>query len=63
VRFVLGIDATKTLYELAGELPQNAWKTLVRRAKYVGDQINYPGRAQVNCLVRSQRGARRSLMM
>ena len=34
VRFVFGIDATKTLYELAGELPQNAWKTLVRRAKY-----------------------------
>jgi hypothetical protein len=34
VRFVLGIDATKTLYELAGELSQNAWKTLVRRAKH-----------------------------
>jgi hypothetical protein len=34
VRFVFGIDATKTLYVLAGELPQNAWKTLVRRAKH-----------------------------
>jgi hypothetical protein len=34
VRFVFGIDATKTLYALAGELPQDAWKTLVRRAKY-----------------------------
>jgi hypothetical protein len=34
VRFVLGIDATQTLYELAGDLPQHAWKTLVRRAKY-----------------------------
>jgi hypothetical protein len=34
VRFVFGIDATKTLYALAGELPPNAWKTLVRRAKY-----------------------------
>jgi hypothetical protein len=35
VRFVFGIDAMKNLYELAGELPQNAWKTLVRRAKHV----------------------------
>src|SRR5664279_3005068 len=35
VRFVFGIDALKNLYELAGELPQNAWKTLVRRAKHV----------------------------
>jgi len=34
VRFVFGIDATKTLYALAGELPQDAWKTLVRRAKH-----------------------------
>jgi hypothetical protein len=34
VRFVFGIDATKTLYALAGELPPNAWKTLVRRAKH-----------------------------
>jgi hypothetical protein len=34
VKFVFGIDATKKLYELAGELPQNAWKTLVRRAKH-----------------------------
>jgi hypothetical protein len=35
VRFVFGIDAMKNLYELAGELPPNAWKTLVRRAKHV----------------------------
>jgi hypothetical protein len=34
VRFVFGIDATKKLYELAADLPENAWKTLVRRAKY-----------------------------
>ncbi len=33
VKFVFGIDATKRLYELAGELPPDAWKTLVRRAK------------------------------
>jgi hypothetical protein len=33
VRFVFGIDATKNLYALAGDLPQNAWKTLVRREK------------------------------
>ena len=35
VKFVFGIDATKGLYELAAELPENAWKTLVRRAKHV----------------------------
>jgi hypothetical protein len=34
VRFIFGIDATPKLYELAGELPPDAWKTLVRRAKY-----------------------------
>jgi len=34
VKFVFGIDAMKRLYELAGELPPNAWKTLVRRAKH-----------------------------
>jgi hypothetical protein len=34
VRFVFGIDATKKLYALAADLPQNAWKTLVRRAKH-----------------------------
>ena len=34
VQFVFGIDATKTLYALAGELPPEAWKTLVRREKY-----------------------------
>ena len=34
VKFVFGIDAMKNLYELAGELPQNAWKTLVRRPKH-----------------------------
>jgi len=35
VGFVFGIDATKTLYALAGELSQNAWKTLVRQVKHV----------------------------
>ena len=35
VGFVFGIDATPTLYERASELPQNAWKTLVRREKHV----------------------------
>ena len=35
VKFVFGIDATKRLYELAAELPEDAWKTLVRRAKHV----------------------------
>jgi hypothetical protein len=35
VQFVFGIDATPTLYDRAGELPQNAWKTLVRPAKHV----------------------------
>jgi hypothetical protein len=34
VQFVFGIDATATLYEIAGNLPPNAWKTLTRRAKY-----------------------------
>lgn len=34
VKFVFGIDATKTLYVRAGELPREAWKTLVRREKY-----------------------------
>jgi hypothetical protein len=33
VQFVFGIDATKKLYELAGDLPPNAWKTLARRVK------------------------------
>jgi hypothetical protein len=34
VRFVFGIDATPTLYELAENLPQNAWKELPRRTKH-----------------------------
>jgi hypothetical protein len=34
VRFVFGIDATTKLYALAGDLPPEAWKTLVRRPKY-----------------------------
>ena len=34
VRFVFGIDATQTLYARAGDLSKNAWKTLLRRAKY-----------------------------
>jgi hypothetical protein len=33
VKFVFGIDATRRLYELAGELPPDAWKMLVRRVK------------------------------
>lgn len=35
VRFIFGIDATSKLYELAGELPPEAWKMLVRRVKHV----------------------------
>ena len=34
MKFVFGIDATKRLYELAGELPPDAWKTLLRPAKH-----------------------------
>jgi hypothetical protein len=34
VKFVFGIDAMKNLYELAAELPPDAWKTLVRRTKH-----------------------------
>jgi hypothetical protein len=34
VRFVFGIDAMTNLYQLAEDLPHNAWKVLVRRAKY-----------------------------
>ena len=34
VRFVFGIDAMANLYERAENLPKNAWKVLVRRAKY-----------------------------
>jgi hypothetical protein len=34
VRFVFGIDAMTNLYQLAENLPQNAWKVLVRRAKH-----------------------------
>jgi len=33
-RFVFGIDATDKLYELAGELPPEAWKVLTRRVKH-----------------------------
>jgi len=33
VKFVFGIDATAKLYELAGELPPEAWKVLARRVK------------------------------
>ena len=35
VRFIFGIDATDKLYELAGELPAEAWKVLQRRVKHV----------------------------
>jgi hypothetical protein len=34
VKFVFGLDAMPKLYELAGELPPEAWKTLVRRERY-----------------------------
>jgi hypothetical protein len=34
VKFVFGIDATPTLYDLAANLPPEAWKTLVRPAKH-----------------------------
>jgi hypothetical protein len=33
VTFTFGIDATKSLYGRAADLPENAWKTLVRRAR------------------------------
>ena len=31
VQFVFGIDAIAKLYELAENLPENAWKVLARR--------------------------------
>jgi hypothetical protein len=34
VRFIFGIDATSTLYQLAETLPKDAWKELHRRPKY-----------------------------
>ena len=34
VRFIFGIDAMPNLYEIAENLPENAWKVLRRRAKY-----------------------------
>jgi len=34
VRFIFGIDARPTLYEKVEELPEKAWKRLVRRPKY-----------------------------
>jgi hypothetical protein len=34
VRFVFGIDARANLYQLAEDLPKNAWKVLLRRAKH-----------------------------
>ena len=34
VRFVFGIDAMATLYEKAENLPEKAWKKLVRRPQY-----------------------------
>ena len=33
-RFIFGIDASPTLYELAENLPESEWKVLKRRAKY-----------------------------
>jgi len=34
VRFIFGIDATKTWYEIAENLPTNAWRELRRPPKY-----------------------------
>lgn len=34
VKFVFGIDAMNVLYERAAELPEIAWKTLIRPARY-----------------------------
>jgi len=34
ITFVFGFDATPKLYEMAEELPETAWKRLVRPAKY-----------------------------
>jgi hypothetical protein len=34
VRFIFGIDATQTLYEMAENLPENAWSVLHRPARY-----------------------------
>jgi hypothetical protein len=34
VTFTFGIDASKTLYARAADLPPEAWKTLVRRPRY-----------------------------
>ena len=46
VTFVFGIDATAKLYELAGELPPEAWKTLVRKPRY--DVKTGPRRRPIN---------------
>jgi len=35
VKFVFGIDAMKNLEEIAANLPLDAWKTLIRRAKHM----------------------------
>jgi hypothetical protein len=34
VRFIFGIDATQTLYEMTENLPENAWSVLERPAQY-----------------------------
>jgi hypothetical protein len=47
VKFVFGIDATPKLYELAGELPPEAWKTLVRRVKHAVKTQPRPHRENV----------------
>jgi hypothetical protein len=47
VKFVFGIDATPKLYELAGELPPEAWKTLVRRVKHAVKTQPRPHREHV----------------
>ncbi len=34
IRFIFGVDATRTLYEMAENLPDSEWKVLRRRPKY-----------------------------
>jgi hypothetical protein len=47
VRFVFGIDAMPNLYEIAENLPQQAWKRLRRRAKYEVQTTPRAARANV----------------
>jgi len=56
VRFYFGVDAMPNLRTLADELPENAWKTLVRRQKHVrvGDSRKRPSNVKEEIVV--QRG-------